>query len=371
MFLYGTLRNPVHLAIVLGRDDARVEPALLRDHAVWWDRHARFPVIAEAQGQAAPGLLLHLEGGDLERLDFYELAFCYRRCPVSAEVDRGKVRADCYFPDDPGLASEALWSLEEWDDRIGPVALPAAEEVMSYFGKVSPEELARRYPMILARSWSRQLAAAEAAPSRLRTGPGRSTVDLRSRSRRHAGFFALDEVRVAHPAFAGGDLEVTREVFLGVDAALVLPYDPERDLVMLIEQFRSGPFLRGDAQPWMLEPVAGLVDPGEAPEDCARREAAEEAGIAIDRLVPVMRGYPSPGATSEHYHLFVGICALDRAASARASGGVEAEGEDIRTHVLPLDEALSLVGAGEANVVPLALLLFWTAARREELRRLA
>ena len=213
------------------------------------------------------------------------------------------------------------------------------------------------------------IAAATPAPSVLRDGPGAGAVRVLDRQRRHDGFFALDEVRLEHPAFAGGEVEIGREVFLGNDAALVLLYDPERDRVALLEQFRPGPLLRGAAQPWMLEPVAGLVDPGESPADCALREAVEETGIEVRRLVPVMAGYPSPGLSSEFFHTFVGLCDLNGAGGGQ--GGIASEGEDIRTHVLPLDDALALIGTGEINVVPLSMLLFWTAAHRRDLRALA
>jgi ADP-ribose pyrophosphatase len=95
----------------------------------------------------------------------------------------------------------------------------------------------------------------------------------------------------------------------------------------------------------------------------------EEAGLEIRRLVPVPGGYPSPGATTEHFHLFVGLCDLDP--GLEGPGGLDAEGEDIRTHVLTLDEAIGLAETGEANVLPLTLLLLWSALNRARLRELA
>jgi hypothetical protein len=80
-------------------------------------------------------------------------------------------------------------------------------------------------------------------------------------------------------------------------------------------------------------------------------------------------GYASPGATTEHFHMFVGLCDIDPALVG--PGGLDHEGEDIRTHVMPLDEALRLTETGEINVVPLATLLFWTALNRARLRDLA
>ena len=99
------------------------------------------------------------------------------------------------------------------------------------------------------------------------------------------------------------------------------------------------------------------------------REAVEEAGLHLRRLVPVPGGYASPGATTEHFHLFVGLCDIDPA--MEGPGGLDAEGEDIRTHVMSLDDALGLIATGEINVVPLQALLYWAALNRPSLRALA
>ncbi len=173
-----------------------------------------------------------------------------------------------------------------------------------------------------------------------------------------------------HATFAGGRSgPILREAFVGMDAALVLPYDPATDRVLLVEQFRTGPLRRGDPNPWTLEPVAGLVDPGETPEATAHREAMEEAGIAFRHLEPVLKGYPSPGATTEFFHCFVGLCDLDDR-HAGGPGGLTDEAEDIRTHVLDRQRATDLIATGEANVIPLAMLLLWVGANRQRLAAL-
>ena len=86
---------------------------------------------------------------------------------------------------------------------------------------------------------------------------GHHRIDLyRLRFRRHDG--AMSRV-------------VAREVFERGNAAAVLPYDPARDLVVLLEQFRVGA-LGGAGRPWCLEPVAGVIEPGETAEEVARRD---------------------------------------------------------------------------------------------------
>jgi ADP-ribose pyrophosphatase len=366
VFPYGTLRDPAHLSAVLGREDWRAGPVGLAGHAVRWDAAGEIPVIASAPGEKAEGIALEATDEDLARLDYYELPFGYRREDVTLTDARPAI---AYFPDDPARAGAKAFDLADWEARFGALATASAEEVMADFGrKPAPAEGYRRN---LARGWSRVLAERSTDATQVRQSLGREGVDEHSRERIHTGFFALDRYRLAHRAFAGGNVEVTREVFRSYDAALVLPYDPARDRIALIEQFRIGPYGRGDPRPWVLEPVAGLVDPGESPEDCAMREAEEEAGLTLSRLVPVMSGYASPGGTTEFFHLFVGLCDLPDGAGAGDRGGLDVEGEDIRTHILPLDVALNLIGTGEANVVPLAFLITWAAAQRARLQALA
>jgi nudix-type nucleoside diphosphatase (YffH/AdpP family) len=116
--------------------------------------------------------------------------------------------------------------------------------------------------------------------------------------------------------------DVRRAVFRVTDAATVLPYDPVRDRILLLEQLRFGPLAQGDPAPWLLEPVAGLIDAGETPEETARREAAEEAGLVIGDLHFVARYYPSPGGVSQVLYSYIGLADLpDEAGAARRPRG--------------------------------------------------
>ena len=101
----------------------------------------------------------------------------------------------------------------------------------------------------------------------------------------YSGFFAVEEHDVSFQKFDGTySPVVTRAVFVSSDAAIVLPYDPVTDRVLLVEQFRAGPYIRGDRYPWCLEPIAGLIDAGETPAQAALREAKEEAGLDLKGL---------------------------------------------------------------------------------------
>ncbi|WP_338547951.1 NUDIX domain-containing protein [Roseovarius phycicola] len=240
---------------------------------------------------------------------------------------------------------------------------------MSYWGRRKAVELAPRMPMILARAHS-YVVAERSAPATVRSTLTADRVDIHSDRATHEGYFLTRTYGLTHPTFAGGQsAEVAREVFVATDASIVLPYDPVRDRVLLVEQFRMGPFGRGDPLPWVLEPVAGRVDPGEAPEVTAHRECVEEAGLDLRALEHVSSHYCSPGCSTEVFHCYVGLCDLPDLKTGQC--GLETEHEDIRTHVLSFEDALNLTRTGEANIGPLVLLLLWLERERPRLRSLA
>lgn len=179
------------------------------------------------------------------------------------------------------------------------------------------------------------------------------------------GFYQLDRLHLRHRLFAGGMGKlINRELFVRHDAVCVLPYDPQRDCVVLIEQFRVGA-LDKSVNPWLIELVAGLIDKDEQPEEVARREAVEEAGLALAELWPLTQYYPSPGGSDERVHLYVGRC------DSRGAGGVhglEEEGEDIRVLVWSLDEALAALDDGRIDNAASIIALQWLALNRDKVR---
>ncbi|NMR84002.1 NUDIX domain-containing protein, partial [Vibrio parahaemolyticus] len=100
------------------------------------------------------------------------------------------------------------------------------------------------------------------------------------------GFFKMVKYRFQHRLFAGGwSGVVEREMFERGHAAAMLPYDPKTDQVVIIEQIRIGALEH--EHPWQLEIVAGMIDRDESAEAVIRREAVEEAGIQVGRVIPV------------------------------------------------------------------------------------
>lgn len=365
-FFYGTLCHAPLLAAVLGRDVAMVE-AVLPDHAVNWVADHAFPMIRPAPGAMARGVVVRgLDATDAARLDFYEGGFDYDTREVLAEADGAPIAARVYFAATDRLRPGAPWVLADWVARHGAVAVRAAGRFMDGFGRVPAAEAWKRYHAILVSAAAAERAG-QGAPTTRRLRAGAGDVELIARAEPYAAFFSVEEYDLRHRRFAGGmSAPLRRAVFLSGDAATVLPYDPRRDRVMLIEQFRAGPFGRGDAQPWMLEPIAGRIDPGETPEQAIRREAQEEAGLTLGALETVGAYYPSPGMLAEYLYSYVGLADLPDAVPRL--GGLVDEHEDIRTHLLSFAELMALIGTGEVQVGPLLLSAWWLAANRERLR---
>ncbi|MFD1379275.1 NUDIX domain-containing protein [Fodinicurvata halophila] len=91
---------------------------------------------------------------------------------------------------------------------------------------------------------------------------------------------------------------LTREVCKRAPAVAVLPYHPESDSVMLLEQFRLPAWLAG-MDGWQIEVVAGIIEDQQNEEQTALRESREEAGLEISALWSINRVLPSPGGCDE------------------------------------------------------------------------
>jgi ADP-ribose pyrophosphatase len=183
---------------------------------------------------------------------------------------------------------------------------------------------------------------------------------------RYKGFFSLNAYRFRHRLFNGQmSGEVVREVFERGHAAVLLPYDPLRDQVVLVEQLRI-PALESNETPWLLELVAGMIEAGETVEQVVRREAQEEAGIDVGRCKPVMSYLASPGGTSERLSIMVGE--VD-ASTAQGLHGLAQENEDIRVHVVSREQAYRWVDEGLINNAASVIALQWLALHHEGLRK--
>ncbi len=182
----------------------------------------------------------------------------------------------------------------------------------------------------------------------------------------YRGFFNLLRLKLRHRLFRGGWSRVlVRELFQRGNCVAVLPYDPRHDAVILIEQFRVGPLKNGDPA-WMLEIVAGAIEPGETPEAVAWRELREECGCGARAMTRIGEFYTSPGGSSEKITLFWADVDADGAGGIH---GLASEDEDIRVHVLPFAAAYAKVVEGAIDSAIPIVALQWLALHRDRLRR--
>lgn len=182
----------------------------------------------------------------------------------------------------------------------------------------------------------------------------------------YRGFFQVERLRLRHGLFAGGQSRVLERELVrhshADGAVAVLPYDPVRDRVVLIEQFRTGA-IESPSGPWLVEIVAGLIEPGEGPERTARRETREECGCEPRVLHHLYDYYSSPGGLRERVSLYV---AQVDAMAVQPLSGVGAEDEDIRVFAVPREEAFARMGL-IASAQPI-IALQWLQMNHRELQ---
>jgi len=162
----------------------------------------------------------------------------------------------------------------------------------------------------------------------------------------------------------GKDFALDREVFDCGNHACVLPYDPRRDEVVLIRQFRAGAYVAG-MPPWTWEMVGGIVGEGETPDAVVRREAVEESGLALRALMPICKAMACPGAVTEIRTMFLGL-----ADTQEAGGffGLESEGEDIFANVVSLATVRTMLKRGDIIDLTCIAALQWLLLNRDEVQ---
>lgn len=192
-------------------------------------------------------------------------------------------------------------------------------------------------------------------------------IEIIDRKTAYKGFLTIDVYRLRHKKFDGTwtDVLPPREVCDRGPAVGVLLYDPDRDALVMIEQFRVGSAAAAGPA-WMTEIVAGMVGDGEAPEEVARREAMEEAGCAIQEIEPICDYFVSPGAFTEQVHVY---CGRVDSRGLKATGGLEEEHEDIRIMVLPTDEVIRMMDDNQLRNSVAIIAVGWLARHRDALRR--
>ena len=202
-------------------------------------------------------------------------------------------------------------------------------------------------------------------PDKLPVTFAKNDVEIIARETLYSGFFSMELYRFRHRLFNGEmSGEIRREIFERGHAAVLLPFDPVRDEVVLVEQIRIAAYDVSES-PWLLEMVAGMIEEGESVEDVARREALEEAGLIVGRTKPVLSYLASPGGTSERLSIMVGE--VD-ATTADGIHGLEDENEDIRVHVVSREQAYQWVEEGKIDNAASVIALQWLQLHYQTLR---
>ena len=202
-------------------------------------------------------------------------------------------------------------------------------------------------------------------PENLPVTFAKNDVEIIARETLYSGFFSMDLYRFRHRLFNGEmSGEIRREIFERGHAAVLLPFDPVRDEVVLVEQIRIAAY-DVSVSPWLLEMVAGMIEEGESVEDVARREALEEAGLVVGRTKPVLSYLASPGGTSERLSIMVGE--VD-ATTAEGIHGLADENEDIRVHVVSREQAYQWVEEGKIDNAASVIALQWLQLHYQTLR---
>ena len=369
IFVFGTLKSETLRTIVLGRELAPKDicTASIKDFCVYWAKEGPFPVMVPKEGSEAHGLVLkNLSDVDVERLNYYELGFDYVLSPTYVETNVGPAEASAYFCNNSDMATKKSWSYDDWLSDHSEVQYIAAKEFLDFFDTKYGDTAQAMYRKIFKRA---EVYANEAAnlSKVIENGPENSiNIQVENIQREYLGFFALNQISLKYSQFDGDISELkNRVILMGSEASLILPYDPVLDKVLLVEQFRIGPFCRGDRAPWVFEPVAGIIEVGETPEEAAKREVFEEAGLEVTQLVKMGSGYPNPGEATSYFYNYIAI--VDLSEYSPGIYGAKNEGEDIRTHVIDFNTVLNWSVSNKLRVLPLNTMVLWLALNKLKL----
>ena len=364
VFFYGTLRDPVLREIVAGTQLA-AEPAMAQGHSARRIKGKSFPKLVESTFKSCEGVTIEASAAVLERLVYYEHG--YALTPIDVTKDGTQIRALTFESITEDWEACEEWSFESWLNTNAVFARETATEAMRLMRNQTATKTSQFWGQIEMRAATRVRAALEPSPAPLEPTMANANTIAHDTRQPYSEFFAIREDDLSFPRFNGTQSPiVTRACFIGGDAVTVLPWDPQTNNVLLVRQWRHGPFCRGDGNPWTLEPVAGRIDPSETPGETARRELLEETGVSdIGQLHKIAHYYPSPGAYSEFLYNF--IAEADLSGVDQRVSGLAGEDEDIMSHVLNLETALEYIASGAVNTGPLIVSLQWLALNREKL----
>jgi nudix-type nucleoside diphosphatase (YffH/AdpP family) len=177
-------------------------------------------------------------------------------------------------------------------------------------------------------------------------------------------FFKIEEAYVQFEQFNGEMSPLVRQLKLERgNSVAVLVFNRSTEKLILVSQFRYPTYQNNHG--WTIETIAGMVDPGETPEESARRELQEETGLNIDSFEPISAFYPSPGGSSEQIYLYYSEVSGEQA-NYKKTGGLLAVGEDVKVIELTLAEALAKIKTGEIVDAKTIIGIYWLENRHRQ-----
>ena len=188
--------------------------------------------------------------------------------------------------------------------------------------------------------------------------------EIKNQKRILDGFIKVDELQVEFDRFdQQGRNSVKRYNLERPEAAAVILENVSNNSVIIVEQFRFAVASRSTHKAWVLEIIAGLVDPGEEPIEAAYRETLEESGYQVKQLEHLYTFYASIGISNELVSIFYGQ--VSDADKIEKGGGLEIENEDIKIHEIPIPELMDMLRNGEINDSKTIMAIQWLALKKQ------
>ena len=168
----------------------------------------------------------------------------------------------------------------------------------------------------------------------------KNDINILSKKNLYNGFYKLTELTLKHKKHNGRwRKSIKREIFGGSHVATVLPYDPKKKKIVLINQFRAG-VINQNINPIITEIVAGIISKNEKPVEAAIRECEEETGCKVINIKKMFSYFPSPGSSESYYHLY--FAEVDSFNGIRITGQTD-ENEDILAKSYTVTEVKKLL----------------------------
>jgi nudix-type nucleoside diphosphatase (YffH/AdpP family) len=188
--------------------------------------------------------------------------------------------------------------------------------------------------------------------------------EIKNQKRILDGFIKVDELQVEFDRFDQQGRNLVKRFNLErPEAAAVILENVSNNSVIVVEQFRFAVASKPNQNAWIIEIIAGLVDPGETPIEAAYRETLEESGYQVKQLEHLYTFYASIGISNENVHIFYGQ--VTDADKIEKGGGLEIESEDLKIHEIPISELVEMLKKGEIRDSKTIMGIQWLASKKQ------